>query len=229
MEKFPSIVVRETKFYKLKLTGFGFPWWGLISNHFGQLELLTWEKKCSFKHALLNSRGKKHCSPSKHASSGAMQGWCPKPNYWGLYTGKNIKEKKPEHRVLLLLQHYIVCGWVLFLLAFQQMHIIQLSIISIFDLPWDHLLWFYGVSAFHIAAASGENTLGQRQAEWYFHRHCTGLSRDCLFFFFPPSFFSPPNHSRHFVEEIEPIFQYEYANLKKKCTAIPLKTYSNHY
>lgn len=37
-----------------------------------------------------------------------------------------------------------------------------------------------------------------------------------VFFFFSPSFFSPPNHSHHFVEEIEPIFQYEYANLKKK-------------
>lgn len=160
--------------------------WSQIS--FAQAELLTWEKRnpCVLLSMPCRNLVVKTTVLPPNMLHLELYGWCPKPNYQGLYTGKNIKENTPEYSVLLLLQHYIICGWVLFLLAFKQTHVIQLSIISIFDLPRDRLLWFYGVSAFQIAAESGEDTLEQRQAGWYFLRHSTGEGRGCLFFPFLP-------------------------------------------
>lgn len=113
------------------------------------------------------------------------------PKLLGTLHRKEHKRKQQEYSVLLLLQHYIICGWLLFLFAFKRTHVIQLSTISIFDLPWDRPLRCYGVSTFHTAAERGGNSLGQRQAGWYFHRHCTGEGRGCLpllplLFFFPP-------------------------------------------
>lgn len=132
-----------------------------------------------------------------------------------IHRDKYLKKKtktQPEYSVLLLLQHCIICGWVLFLLAFKWT---QLSIISIFDLPWDGLLWFYEVSIHFIQQLKVEKVekskpLGKNKP--YFHRHCPGECRDCLFFLI---FFSL-NPIHYFVEKMEPIFWYEYANLKNK-------------
>lgn len=69
---------------------------------------------------------------------------------------KNGKEKKKptEYSLLLLLQHYIICGCLLFLLAFKWTRVKQLSIISILDLPWDCPLQSSVACAFHTAKMS---------------------------------------------------------------------------
>lgn len=166
--------------------------------------------------------GKNHCSPTEHAPSEARQGWCPKPNYQELYTGKHIKEKRKkntEYSLLLLLQHYIICGCILFLLAFKRTHVKQLSIISILDLPWDCPLQFSGVCAYHTATESEQKPLQQRWAAWDFHWQYTAEGRD---FLFSSGFI----HIHCFVEKTQPMVRIGKC-LKKM--VIPLQTYSNNY
>lgn len=116
--------------------------------------------------------------------------------------GRILKKKKKqtaklEYSVLLPLQHYIICGWVLFLLAFKWT---QLSIISIFDLPWDSLLWFYEVSIHFTEQSKVENVEKSKPLS---KNKLENTSIDTVlknggiaFYFFPP------NPSHYFMENM---------------------------